>query len=359
MFFTYSSGDVEFGALYEWWSQHATPAEAATNGSANVFTSIDQIAEDGTIYFKYFNGRFFFNTELAWFRGQLNYTPPLTPGVFPAPTLTPPGSGSEYAPYYGEIWKLAVESGVICGPAKVSLLYSWVPGPDRRAGIWIGHQSWENIAGGRFLGNAQLFLPYSLLMGYQYGAGLNALNQRGEGYMTDASSFGGRVDYSVAANLNVYGTFFYANRVSNGWGWGSLAPFGLAGVQNARSMALLGGWVGDLFTPSAATINIYDPGSLGLAAPSIPDDALGWEITVGADWKLLEGITFQMRGAYWNVGNWFKYACVDKAFATNWTGTVLSAFPGDGAIIGSGWGVNPNRAIDPIYGFQGVLVVDF
>jgi len=343
LFFTYSSGDVELGALYEWWSQHSSPAEAATNAFVPQISTIDQVAEDGSIFFKYFNGRFFFSTELAWLRGQLNYTPPLTPGVGIAPPLFyGAGAGSEYAPYYNEAWKVAVEMGVVSGPAKVSLLYSWVPGPDRQQGVWIGKQSWENVLGGAFLGNTQLYLPYSLLLSYQYGGGLNAINQRGEGFMTDASSFGGRVDYSVAANLNVYGTFFYANRVSKGWGWGSLVP--VAG----RSVALLGGAA--FLAQPAASINVWGAGS-----PSIPDDSLGWEVGLGSDWKLLEGITFSTRVAYWNVGNWFKYACVDKNFVTFNTAQAVPLV-GDGPF---GWGVSPGRALDPILGFQGTVTVDF
>ncbi len=41
-----------------------------------------------------------------------------------------------------------------------------------------------------------------------------AVNGNGEGHMTDANSFGARLDYAVAANLNAYGAFFYARRVS-------------------------------------------------------------------------------------------------------------------------------------------------
>ena len=68
-----------------------------------------------------------------------------------------------------------------------------------------------------------------------------------------------------------------------------------------------------------------------------------------------------MRGAYWNVGNWFKFACIDKAVANTWNGPLALAVPvsGDGAAIGSGWGINPAKSIDPIWMFQSVMSVDF
>jgi hypothetical protein len=181
-------------------------------------------------------------------------------------------------------------------------------------------------------------------MGYQYGAGLNAVNWNGEGYMTDASSWGARLDYAVAANLNVYGTFFYATRVSKGWGWASLVP----SFQN--NVTLLG------TNNFNATQNLLING-----APSIPDDSLGWEITAGVDWNLLEALTLKARAAYWEPGTWFKYACVDKTLVTfnTATFTVPSPQQSDGAAIGSSWGVNPNRSIDPIWGFQSYLIYDF
>ena len=47
-------------------------------------------------------------------------------------------------------------------------------------------------------------------------------------------------------------------------------------------------------------------------APNTPDTALGWEITAGMEWKLLE--KYRLRGtlAYWEPGKWFNYACVDQ-----------------------------------------------
>jgi hypothetical protein len=361
-FITYRAGPLDVGILYEYLKEHEGPEAAPRTSDHQLLNTRDSTIEDGCVYEKYNNGRFFLNSELAWTRVQTNYQlPSLLPFLPGGATALDPGDGggSQYAPYSIEAWKFMTELGAMCGPAKISFLYSWVPGPDRRHGIWINKQSWENISVPGFpqrnlFGNAQAFLPYSLLMSYQYGAGLNATNLNGEGYMTDASSWGARLDYAVAANLNVYGSFFYATRVSKGWGWGSLVPQ-LDPTAGPNVHVL--GTEGPTGLLALAFNNLLNNG-----APSIPDDSLGWEVTAGVDWKLLEGLTLRARGAYWEPGKWFNYACVDKTIVSFIIPTTVfqaTPLPTDGAAIGSSWGVNPDRSIDPIWAFQSYLVYDF
>ena len=350
--FIFAAGNFEAGYLGEWYTVHNGPGGATSNANALRARTYDGVYDDGSVYFKYNNGRFFFNNELAWVRGQVNIAPaqadvaPINPGD---------GGGSVFGPHSYEAWKYLAEFGAMAGPSKLSFLYSWVPGPDRRHGIWIKGQSWENTACGWQFGNTVAFLPYSLLMGYQYGAGLNAINRNGEGYMTDASSMGARLDYALAANLNVYGTFFYANRVSKGWGWGCLVPASDTANGGGGKVLLLG----QQFTPDGIILTAPQ-NNLTNPAPSIPDDSLGWEVTAGFDWKLLESLTASMRGAYWQPGGWFKYACVDRRFANTVTTlggiTLLRPAATDGPW---GWAVNPDREINPIFGFQGTLEVTF
>jgi hypothetical protein len=166
--------------------------------------------------------------------------------------------------------------------------------------------------------------------------------------MTDASSWGARLDYAVAANLNVFGSFFYATRVSKGWGWASLVP--TRNFNAGANVVVLG--VGGPDNNQAFN-NLLVNG-----APSIPDDSLGWEVTAGVDWKLLEGFTLRARGAYWEPGRWFRYACIDKTISSFFFSQAIP-LQSDGAATGSSWGVNPNRSIDPIWGFQSYLVYDF
>ncbi len=372
-FLTYRTGPLEVGLLYEYLRQHDGPHARATWGPltaspgglliANSWTTVtrDQTLEDGCVYMKYNNGRFFLNSELAWVRGNVHYSLPLTP-IVPIGGLLA-GGGSPYAPTALETWKFGTEFGVLAGPSKFTLFFSSVPGPDRRAGIWINNQTWENVINGTFFGNAEFFKPYSMLMAYQYGSGLNAVDANGEGYMTDAVSYAARIDYSVAANLNIYSSFFYANRRSHGWGWGALTP-----AQGGDVVLLGRSTANGNYVP--AFNNFYQPdGAVGLASPNIPDNSLGWEIDAGMDWKLLEGFHMSLRGAYWNVGNWFKFACVDRSVAGSVTGaaalqavngiTLLRPNFADGVAIGSQWGVNPSKSIDPIWGIQGSLAVDF
>jgi hypothetical protein len=385
-FVTYDAGQVSTGILAAYHWINATPNQAQLVGVLNGgtgATSQDQTRrtfsaayEEFSAFFKYNNGRFFLNMELARF--AMNQHTQMSQAEWgtdqPQEVGAPAGAPRKYAPLYGEGWKWAVELGAMSGPAKASFFWSWVPGPDRRRGVWINHQSWENVANGTFLGNTQLFLPYSLLMSYQYGAGLNACNTNGEGYMTDANSYGARLDYAVAANLNLYGSFFYADRVSGGWPIGILTP--VADATNGGGRALL---LGQLAFSAGNALGAPAPqNSWTTGAPNIPDNSLGWEVTLGADWKLLEGLTLRMRGAYWEPGAWFKWACVDKSLAsgvlTSNTGATaataltyinpVSTAAGAYTALNSGgafgtWAINPNKSIDPIWMFQGVMVVDF
>ncbi len=52
--------------------------------------------------------------------------------------------------------------------------------------------------------NTGLFRPYSYLMVYNYGLGAFFNADTCSGYADDASILAARLDYAVAANLNVY-----------------------------------------------------------------------------------------------------------------------------------------------------------
>jgi hypothetical protein len=271
---------------------------------------------------KYNNGRFFFNAEAAWVYWTDRFHS--DPGL----QITPPNT------LYIEQWRYMVELGAIAGPAKVSLLHAWTPGPDRRAGLIIGKQPAAFVWHANYdrqLGNFDVFRPYSYLFSYNYGGGLNAYNLSGDGYLRDASVFAARGDYAVASNLNVFGTFFYANRTSNGYSWGSLGPnAGVGNFGNAPD--------GNV----SFNINRYP------TSPNIPDTALGYEINAGLDWKLLEGWTAGIVVGYWQPGKWFNYACADRSVPGWEAGTAANNF-----------GTRPNRTIDPIIGGEFSLVFDF
>ncbi|MGO9572367.1 MAG: hypothetical protein ACLP5H_33035 [Desulfomonilaceae bacterium] len=299
---------------------------------------------------KYNNGRFFFNAELDWDH-QTNRNRKK------ASAAGGPAAGTRDT--YVENWRAAAEGGVLCGPAKLSLISAWAAGPDRRNGAQIDRtglqtavgRASDNIRRPTSFSNTGLFRPYSLLMVYDYGLGTHINGDTGNGYVEDAMVYGARLDYAVAANLNTYLSFFWADRVSqSGYGWGFIKPviFGTAAAPNVT--------VG----PTGSTTAVIPAGTVAIfldttraGAPSIPDTNLGYEFGAGFDWKLLEGLTVNFSSAYWQPGQWFSWACVDKT-VISWATTT-----GVGTHNPALWGVNPNKQIDPIFGIELKVTGDF
>jgi hypothetical protein len=188
--------------------------------------------------------------------------------------------------------------------------------------------------------NTGVFRPYSLMMVYGYGLGAYINVDAGNGFADDASIIAARLDYAIAANLNVWGTFFWADRVGNGYGWGYLSPL----------LTTAAVWAAN---PTGQIIGHYRgsniPGSASVA-PNIPDNNLGWEVTTGFDWKLLENLTATGTFAYWQPGKWFNYACINKDVA-GWdvqnSIDIVAGTPGTFP-----FGVNPDRTIDPLWAME-------
>jgi hypothetical protein len=303
--------------------------------------ALDSSFFHGTGFVKFNNGRFFFNAEAAWLYwtdrvsgiGVLdtsdvsaNYPSPL---LFP-PTLLP-------TPRYTEQWRYMVEAGVFAGPSKLSLLYAWSPGPDRRNGALYQKQSaafvWHPTFD-TFLGNYDVFRPYSWLFTYNYGSGFSAYNLSNDGYLRDAQVLAARLDFAAAANLNVFGTFMYMKRNANGYGWGCIGPVVRpisADDVDGNVHFNLNGNVGPFVPPLPAAM-----------PPNIPDTSLGYEATAGVDWQLLDGFTLGVLAAYWQPGKWFNYACIDRS-VPGWRTAPSAA---------NNWGTRPNKTIDPILGGQ-------
>lgn len=343
---SYNDGPLQMGILAAGSNYHIGPEAPFLTywGNAPFQMAQDSQFFHGTVFTKYNNGRFFFNAEAAW----LYWTDRMQGfgafGQVPDPTVTInqlhagktsvlPGNR------YTEQWRAMVEMGAICGPAKLSLLSAWTPGPDRRNGNLIGKQSAAFVwhpGYDLFLGNFDVFRPYSWLFAYNYGSGFNAYNLSLDGYVRDAWLLGARLDYAVAANLNVYGTAIWAERTSNGYGWASIAPNNTFLFSNQFNNVGIDGNV-------QFSIN----GAAG--SPNIPDRALGWEVDAGMDWALLEGWTLGVLGAYWQPGKWFSYACVDRS-VPGWNDNPGSA---------NFWGTRPNRTIAPIFGGQVQLTFSF
>lgn len=343
-FVTYRCGTMDLGLKHTYIYWHEGP-EGDGQVPHTQYTR-DRWHRTFDVYAKYWNGRFFLNAEVL---GRFHhYT---WQGDSTAVDWTD-GRGSRFAPQYVNHVRYAVEGGVYLGPAMLSILYAHLPGPDRRQGVLIKDQPYWNSRSAM-----GVFIPYTYLIGFNYGSGLGdgsniqgwennwggGFDRNGDGTINAANIIAARVDYSVAANLNLYTTFMWAEREGHGYGWGFIEPGG-DGVpiqfndegRRTRRWNALGG--------AEANTNIRN--ARAVQVPNIPDTALGWEITAGFDWQLLENYGTSLRVAYWQPGKWFNYACVDKSLGA----AALAAFP---------WGVNPNRTIDPIVSVTATLAADF
>lgn len=290
---------------------HAYRHRGGERTIGNAGNSRDRADLDAGVYFKYFNGRFFLNAEYRYYER--------------IDVLT--GRARNYFDQELRAW--AVEGGAIAGPSKVSVLVANVSGPDRRAlDIASGSAIFKTNTIGTITqnySNTSLFLPYSYLMVYTYGTGLPGNGQDGGGFLDAAQFYGARVDYNVAANMDVYFTFCQALRPYKGYGWGYIRPDnqGVIGYGQLNNGAV--------------------------RSPAIPDDNLGWEVGTGVYWKWLEGLTLYSRVAYWQPGAWYNFACVSKS-------NPLWLNPATDVVL---WGTNPNRNIDPIVGGYAMMALEF
>lgn len=353
-FFTYSDGPMKAGMLASVGSYHIGP-EAVLNDSIRAngrpAFSIDSEFNHGTIYFQFNNGRIFMNSEAAW----LNWTDRYS-GQWQAYWRREDGVNPPYTRYI-EQWRYALEMGILAGPAKVSAIAGYSPGPDRRGGVYsdrqpaafVWHAGYEN----HFLSNYSVFVPYSHIFVYAYGSGLHAYNLSGDGYLRDALFLGGRLDYAVAANLNLYASFCWVQRTSDGYPWGvlrpNLDPNPIPAPSEGSSPAYVTDGNVDFRGLTTGPLNYpaFTNGSREVTSriPNITARDLGFEINVGFNWKLLEGWTFGTLVGYWAPGDWFKYACIDRS-VPNWNDNNFS-------------GTRPNRKIDPIMGGEVTMVFDF
>lgn len=241
------------------------------------------------------------------------------------------------APRYNESWRYMAETGVATGPTKLSFLYAFMPGADRRNGALIDRQPYVQGGANAAYG---LFEPYTYLLGYAYGSGVNAFNLCRDGYINEAWVLAARLDHAVASNLNIFGTFLWAERSSHGHTWGYIRPSQKA--ELTRTVNAGGSAVDQVkWTPY---VNYKDNAN----APTIPDNALGWEVTAGFEWKLLERFQLTVVGAYWQPGKWFNYACIDRG-VPSWDVPTASNL----------WGTNPARSIAPIIGAQVIVAAEF
>ncbi|MDQ7784606.1 MAG: hypothetical protein RDU20_17105 [Desulfomonilaceae bacterium] len=338
-FVTYRRGNLDIGFEADIEYTHQGGEGQLAPGGTKTIVASDRVSATYDAYVKYYDGRFFFNAEAVYddhcIRRLQNTNVPDAMD----------GRGSRFSTDYIESLRYAAEFGVAAGPGMLSFLYAYLPGADRRNGVLIHKQAFLHKTG------YNVFIPYSYLLGYAYGAGVGAFDLNGYGFLNDAVVKAVRVDYAVAANLNLYATFLKADRAGHGYGWGFIDlddretipdPTGanVGGVPLQISNPNFGQvLLRNLDEVSGRRINAFD-----ITAPNIPDTDLGWEFTVGMDWEILSGSRVNLRYAYWVPGKWFSYACVDKSVANR------------GA---PNWGVNPDRLISGVMAWSLTLLQSF
>jgi hypothetical protein len=312
----YQAGNLDAGfGGFHWAFNEGPEAERNTRRRASTPPS-STWATEGWLYAKYSNGRVFLNAEADWYYRTIRYQASQDGTFFGKPALIAGGGGCLFAPRFIESWRYMVEFGAIAGPAKLSVLWSHIPGPDRRHGILIFNQPSIQEADKSAYG---VFYPYSLLMAKYYRAGVNSFQD-----MSDANVLAVQGNYMLASNLDVVASVMHAHRASYGHGWGYIRP--------------------DPTPPGPARfgfVEFAERGSFQVPAPAIPETDLGWEVNLGIVWRLIENWDLHVRGAYWQPGRWFAYACVDKS-VLNW----------DIPTSTNNFGVNPHRHIDPIAGLE-------
>ncbi|MGO8878253.1 MAG: hypothetical protein ACLPVO_04665 [Desulfomonilaceae bacterium] len=343
----YHAGNFSTGFFCDWRFNHfggeGVLADPNTNAQAPGSRGVQarDVGEQwGILYAKYNNGRFFINMEYDYDRQTERRSGYMSPSAYAASASS---RNQAFPPLDTQHDSGAVEFGAMCGPSKLSFIGAWFTGDDYRytqtplatSGIYrvlvtAGKQSdtWSNVS---------VFRPYSYLMIYGYGLGTSFARDTGEGFVQDATVYATRLDYALAANLNIYGSFTWAEKFSkSGDLWGCLLPNpGPAGAPFSGSALYLKG------SNSVRQI----------AIPTIPDTSLGWEIDCGMDWKLLEGVTTRWTVGYWAPGKWFSYACVDKN-QLNW------GDPSQGRSANH-WHVNPGKPIDSIWGSEFKIETSF
>jgi hypothetical protein len=288
--FTYDCGALSLGGLVIWRNFHAgnqvsnfpnfglqAPVITPGPGTLKGQDEVDLIYQ---AFLKYNNGRFFAAAEYAW--ADLD--------VY---RLGLPQSYLEGYHWFSEI-------GGVAGPSKLRLMYAQASGPVLNNGTDIFGLNVKLYT--PFAVNYQAMRPYQFLMFETYAGGNDTFNELvllsdDHGMMSDAYCFAGRLDYAIACNLNIWGSYIWAHRLE-------------------RAGFLKGGKLSNGAPATLAQHLLFVTQNFGAASglaggpinPYVDDGYLGWEANLGLDWKLLENMNMHVQYSYWQPGDWFTQA---------------------------------------------------
>jgi hypothetical protein len=289
--------------------RNAAGQQTATSGSGS---TPNRWVHDTDFWLKYANGRFFLNAELAWF------------WQYASGASAPAGTQNkdQDAMIYG------VEMGTLFGPTKFTLSYIRATGDNP----WTRETTEDALHGDAGISSCYV-KNWAYLMEYIYGTG-SGFDAEGQGQPSNYHHLGARVDYAVAANLNVFGTWVY--------GWRDQPQAYFFGGDGANGLA------------------VFDNDNAFAGQQSVPDSAreVGWELDLGFDWKLLENFTWHTIFAYWQPGIFWGYAAPNTVQVIATAGTTnLPSVAGE--YYAAGARVNPTRDIDPLFGIQSTFSIHF
>lgn len=320
----YANGPFGFQLVSDSYHQPSAPNVNSARGAALAtgVPSDDILRYRIASAMKYFNGRFFFNAEADWFNRWRS-----------GRGTGDPATGRVNQNEDDQAWLYGVELGCLCGPAKVTFNYVRATGDDPSTRV----TSEDAVAGDQGL-NACYIKDWGYLMYYMYGTG-DGWDAAGYGQPTNFHHAGVKFDYAVASNLNLFAVYAYAWRDQpNAYRLGGNYRLGIQPFTN-----------NDILTAQTG----------GFAGHAVPDHAraIGWEVDFGANWKILEHLTWNTIVAFWQPGAWWSYAYPDTASLYR-VGIIPNNNPNNavGEMNATG---RAGRSIDPLFAVETTLLISF
>ena len=288
----------------------------------------DRRVDETTLAVRYNDGRFFFNAEANYFYHWRSGW-----------GSTELRAGTRYQRMDADVrtWLYGVETGVMAGPSKVTFSYVRSMGDDPST-----RKDDEDTGRGTTGVNNCYIRYWGLLMYDMYGTG-TGWNAGGRGQPVNLHHVGGRLDYAVAANLNLF--------VVNSWAWRDQANAFVLGGNYSHTVARFSN---DTIAQQKGFPG-FDPPVPGLRP--VPDYAndIGWEVDLGWNWRILESLTWNSVLAFWQPRSWWSHAYPNTAEIYRRNGGTVPQAPRDQVGATSGLG----RKIDPLIGFESSISVEF